>query len=87
MVLGVSCDELKTQAKFKAKHELNFPLLSDSDRAVVKAYDVWRQKSFLGKKFMGIERTTFLIDTEGRIRRVFEKVKAAGHAAEVLAEL
>ena len=87
MVLGVSCDEPKTQAKFKAKHELNFPLLSDADQTVVKAYDVWRKKSFLGKKYMGIERTTFLVDPEGSIKKIFEKVKAAGHTEEVLAAL
>lgn len=87
MVLGVSCDESKTQAKFKAKHALNFRLLADTEKTVVKAYDVWQQKSFLGKKFMGIERTTFLIDPEGRIKKIFPKVKAKGHAAEVLGAL
>ena len=83
----MSCDEPKTQAKFKVKQNLNFPLLSDTEKSVVKAYDVWQQKSFLGKKYMGIERMTFLIDPEGRIRKIFPKVKAAGHAAEVLAAL
>ena len=87
MVLGVSCDSVETQAKFKAKHKLNFPLLSDKDQAVVKAYDVWRQKSFLGRKYMGIERMTFLIDPDGSFKTIFEKVKAKGHAAEVLTAL
>lgn len=86
-MLGVSCDSPETQAKFKVKHKLNFPLLSDKDQTVVKAYGVWRQKSFLGRKYMGIERTTFLIDGEGSIKKIFEKVKAKGHAADVLETL
>lgn len=87
VVLGVSVDPIESHAKFKKKHGLNFPLLSDPELEVVQAYGVWKEKSTYGKKFMGIERTTFIIDEEGRIARVFRKVRVDGHVDEVLAAL
>ena len=84
-VLGVSPDPVKSHAKFRAKHGLNFPLLADVDHAVSERYGVWQERSMYGRRYMGIARTTFVIDREGRIAHVFEKVKPAGHAAEVAA--
>ena len=83
MVLGVSGDSVKKHASFKEKYKLPFTLLADTDHEICKAYGVWAQKSMFGKKYMGIERTTFVIDKQGKIARVFEKVSPAGHAAEV----
>src|ERR1051325_3645468 len=83
-IFGVSADTIESHSKFKTKFRLNFPLLSDPDKTVIKAYGVWKEKSMYGKKYMGIERTTFLIDENGKIARVFAKVKPAAHAAEVL---
>ncbi|MDX2261369.1 MAG: thioredoxin-dependent thiol peroxidase [Gemmatimonadales bacterium] len=85
VVLGVSPDPVKSHVKFRAKHDLPFPLLADEDHAVAEAYDAWGEKSMYGRKYFGILRTTYVIDGEGRIRHVFEKVKPKGHAAEVLA--
>ena len=85
VVLGVSPDKPGAQAKFKAKYELTFPLLADTEHQVAEAYGVWKEKSMYGRKYMGIERTTFLIGKDGRIRHIFEKVKVDGHADEVLA--
>jgi thioredoxin-dependent peroxiredoxin len=87
VVLGVSPDGVGSHAKFKRKFELPFPLLADEDHAVAEAYGVWGEKSMYGRKYMGILRTTFVIDEAGRISHVFEKVKPKGHAAEVLAVL
>ncbi len=87
LVFGVSPDDVRSHQKFRAKHTLPFPLLADTDHAVAEAYGVWGEKSMYGRKYHGILRTTFIIDGEGRISRVFEKVKPAGHAAEVLAAL
>ena len=87
MVLGVSADSVETQAKFKKKNNLPFSLLSDPHRRAVRAYGVWRRKSFMGKKFMGIERTTYLIDPQGKVKKVFLKVRSKGHPAQVLAAL
>jgi peroxiredoxin Q/BCP len=87
VVLGVSPDTPSAQAKFKAKYELSFPLLADADHHVAEAYGVWKEKSMYGKAYMGVERTTFLIGKDGRIRKIFEKVKPEGHAEEVLATL
>ncbi len=87
VVLGVSPDGVKSHAKFKAKYDLPFPLLADEDHAVAEAYGVWGEKSMYGKKYMGILRTTFVIDGAGKVVTVFEKVKPKGHAAEVLAAL
>jgi peroxiredoxin Q/BCP len=87
IVLGVSPDAVTSHQKFKQKYQLPFPLLADPDHLVAEAYGAWGEKSMYGKKYKGILRTTFLIDGEGRIARVFEKVKPEGHAAEVLAAL
>ncbi|MEQ1691221.1 MAG: peroxiredoxin [Gemmatimonas sp.] len=83
VILGVSPDGVKSHAKFKAKFQLPYALLADTEKVVVNAYDVWKEKSMYGRKYMGVERTTFVIDAKGRIAHVFEKVKPAGHAAEV----
>jgi peroxiredoxin Q/BCP len=83
VVLGVSPDDVKSHVKFKQKYDLPFTLLADTDHAVAERYGVWKEKSMYGRKYMGVERTTFVIDEEGRIARVFAKVKPAGHAAEV----
>ena len=83
MILGISPDKPEKQAKFKKKYDLPYTLLSDVDHKVAEAYGVWVEKSMLGKKYMGIARTTFLIDKEGKIAKVFEKVKPEGHADEV----
>ena len=87
VVLGVSPDPVASHQKFKQKYQLPFPLLADTDHGVASAYGAWGEKSMYGRKYQGILRTTFLIDPEGRISRVFEKVQPAGHASEVLAAL
>ena len=87
VILGISPDPVKSHQKFKAKYELPFTLLADTEKVALQAYDIWKEKSMYGKKYMGVERTTFVIDPEGRIATVFEKVKPAGHAAEVEAVL
>ena len=87
VILGISPDTPKAQAKFKAKFNLPFSLLCDSEHAVAEAYGVWKEKSMYGKKYMGIERTTFVIGSDGKIRKIFNKVKPAGHAAQVAAAL
>ena len=84
-ILGVSGDPVKAQDAFKAKHRLAVPLASDETHKMLEAYGVWGEKSMYGKKFMGIIRTTFLIDRDGRIARIWPKVKVDGHAEEVLA--
>jgi peroxiredoxin Q/BCP len=83
VVIGVSGDSVKKHASFKKKYDLPFTLLADTDHEICKAYGVWRQKSMFGKKYMGIERMTFIIDGNGKIAHVFEKVSPASHAAEV----
>ena len=83
VVLGVSPDDVKSHVKFKKKYGLPFTLLADTEKEAAQAYGVWKEKSMYGRKYMGVERTTFLIDAKGRVARVFEKVKPAGHAAEV----
>ena len=87
VVLGISADSVESHRKFKAKQGLNFPLLSDPERKALDAYGVWQEKSLYGRKFLGIVRTTFLIDGEGKIAKVFPKVKVNGHVDEVLASL
>jgi peroxiredoxin Q/BCP len=87
VVLGVSPDGVASHQKFKQKYALPFPLLADPDHRVATAYGAWGEKSMYGKRYMGILRTTFVIDADGRIARVFERVKPEGHAAEVLAAL
>ena len=84
-VIGVSPDPLPPIEKFAAKYNLTFPLASDATKAAAEAYGVWVEKSMYGRKYMGIERSTFLVDAEGRIARVWRKVKVAGHAQEVAA--
>lgn len=84
VVLGISPDNVKSHDKFTAKHGLPFPLLADPDHQVAEAYGVWVQKKMYGKEYMGIERSTFLIDPEGNLAHVWHKVKVAGHVQEVL---
>ena len=79
----MSPDPVKKHVKFKAKYGFTYPLVADTEQAVCKLYGVWAEKSMYGRKYMGVNRTTFLIDATGRIARVFEKVKPEGHAAEV----
>ena len=87
VVLGVSPDSVKSHVKFSQKLKLPFHLLSDEDHKVAEAYGAWGDKSMYGRKFKGILRTTFVIDGEGRISKVFRKVKPKGHGAEVLEEV
>lgn len=87
VVLGVSGDSVDSHKKFAKKFNLNFPLLSDERKTVLRAYGVWKEKSLYGRKFMGIERTTFIIDEQGTIDDIFQKVKVDGHLEEVLGEL
>jgi peroxiredoxin Q/BCP len=84
-VIGVSPDPIASHDKFKAKHALDLTLVSDESKAMLQAYGVWTEKSMYGRRYMGVERTTFLIDQEGRIARIWAKVKVPGHAEEVLA--
>jgi peroxiredoxin Q/BCP len=84
-IFGISADSVASHLKFKKKHGLDLPLLADETRVGLEAYGVWVEKSLYGRKFMGIERTTVLIDAQGVIRNIWPKVKVAGHAAEVLA--
>lgn len=83
-IVGVSKDPVKSHNKFVAKHELNFPLGSDAETEVAEAYEVWKEKSMYGRKYMGIERSTFLIDEEGVLREEWRKVKVPGHVEQVL---
>ena len=83
-ILGVSRDGIKSHENFKAKQGFPFELLSDKDEALCQLFDVIKEKNLYGRKVMGIERSTFLIDTEGKLRREWRKVKVAGHVAEVL---
>src|SRR5207244_9216249 len=87
VVLGVSADSVESHKKFKSKFDLNFPLLADTDKKLIEAYGVWKEKSMYGKKYMGIERTTFVINPDGTIKKVFRRVKPAGHAKEVLSAI
>jgi peroxiredoxin Q/BCP len=84
-ILGVSPDSVKSHAKFKAKHGLALDLAADEGKAMLEAYGVWVEKSMYGRKYMGVERSTFLIGPDGRIAKVWRKVKVPGHAEEVLA--
>jgi peroxiredoxin Q/BCP len=87
VVLGVSADSVESHRKFKAKFDLNFPLLADTDRKIIEDYDVWKEKSMYGRKYMGIERTTYIIGKDGKITHIFPKVKVTEHADEVRAAL
>jgi peroxiredoxin Q/BCP len=86
-VVGISPDKPAAQAKFKQKYELPFTLLADEQKSAAEAYGVWKEKNMYGRKVMGIERTTFVIGPDGKIEKIYGKVKAKGHAAAVLAEL
>jgi peroxiredoxin Q/BCP len=87
VVLGVSRDSTTSHCRFRDKYGLNFPLLSDPEGKVVQAYGAWGEKNMYGKKSMGIIRTTVVIDADGKVAKVFPKVKVAGHAEDVLAAL
>lgn len=87
VILGISKDPVAKHQKFREKYGLKFPLVSDEDGAVIEKYGVWVEKSMYGKKYMGIERATFLIDEEGKIEKIWRKVKVAGHADDVKAAL
>ena len=84
-IIGISKDSVARHDKFKAKYELPFTLASDEDGKVCEAYGTWIEKSMYGRKYMGIDRATFLIDAEGKVRKAWRKVKVPGHVAEVLA--
>ncbi len=83
-VLGVSPDKEAAHKKFVAKYQLPFTLLADTDHSIAEAYGVWGEKKFMGRTYLGVHRTTFLIDEKGKIRKIFEKVKPEDHASEVL---
>ena len=85
--MGCSADTPEDQTKFKIKHKLNFPLLADTKFEVIEAYGARRMKSFLGKSFMGIVRMTYWIGTDGKIRKIWDKVTPRGHSAEVIAAI
>ena len=87
MVLGISKDTVAKQARFKEKYGLPFALLSDVDKKVCAAYDVLKEKNMYGKKVMGVERSTFVIGPDGKIERIYRKVKAGGHVADVLQDI
>jgi peroxiredoxin Q/BCP len=86
-IVGLSPDKEAAQAKFAAKYDLPYTFVPDPDHKIAEAYGVWKQKSMYGRTYMGIERTTFVVDPRGKIAKVFAKVKPAGHADEVLAAL
>lgn len=83
VILGISPDSVKSHQKFKEKFDLPFTLLADEDHAIAEKYGVWQKKSMYGRTYMGIARTTFVIDKDGKVAKVFEKVKPKGHAEEV----
>jgi peroxiredoxin Q/BCP len=87
VILGVSPDDVASHVKFKKKFQLQFPLLSDEGHKVCDAYGVWGPKKFMGKEYEGVLRTTFLIDMEGNIKRIYENVRPAEHSNELLGEL
>jgi peroxiredoxin Q/BCP len=87
VVLGVSPDDERSHVKFKNKYELPFTLLADTDHAVAEKYGVWTEKSYLGKKYKGVSRSTFVIDADGNVKKVMHDVKPVTHADEVLAAL
>jgi peroxiredoxin Q/BCP len=87
VILGVSPDSVKSHKKFSEKYKLKFDLLADEEKKVVEKYGVWKEKSMYGRKYMGVERTTFIIDEKGKIKKIFNKVKVDGHNKEVLEAL
>lgn len=84
-IVGISADTIASHARFRAKHDLSIALAADVEKAVAQAYGVWVEKSMYGRRFMGVERTTFLVGRDGRIARVWRKARVPGHAQEVLA--
>jgi thioredoxin-dependent peroxiredoxin len=87
VILGISPDSVKSHKKFADKYDLNFNLLADEDKKIIEKYGVWKEKSMYGRKYMGVERTTFIIDEKGKIKKIFNKVKVDGHENEVLEAL
>jgi peroxiredoxin Q/BCP len=87
VILGVSPDTVRKQSNFKGKYDLPFPLLADTEHEVAELYGVWQLKKFMGREYMGVARTTFVIDKDGKISHIFEKVKPAGHSEVVLEAL
>jgi peroxiredoxin Q/BCP len=87
VVIGVSPDPPELHEKFIAEHGLPYSLVADEDRKIAEAYGVWKEKSMYGRKYMGIERSTFIVAPDGRIKKIFRRVKPAGHAEEVLAAI
>jgi len=83
VIIGANTDTIESHRKFKEKYDLPYTLIADTDHSIAESYGVWQQKSMFGKKYMGIARTTFIIDPAGRIVRVFDKVNPLGHAADV----
>ncbi|MBR2008093.1 MAG: thioredoxin-dependent thiol peroxidase [Alistipes sp.] len=86
-IIGVSPDSERSHQNFCAKHDLNFTLLADTDHSICEAFGVWAEKSMYGRKYMGVVRTTFLLDEEGRITHIFNKVKTAEHYQQIVNEL
>ena len=84
MVIGVSPDSVKSHVKFSAKHDLNISLLADEEKGAIQAYGLWIEKSMYGKKYMGVNRSTFLIGEDGMIKAIWKSVSVPGHAEEVL---
>jgi len=87
VILGASPDSVKKQAKFREKYQLPFTLLADTDHGIAEAYGVWQPKKFMGREYMGVVRSTVLIDPPGMVARVFEKVSSADHPSEVASAL
>ena len=87
VVLGVSKDSQSSHIKFRDKYDLNFPLLSDVETKVIQKYGIWKEKSMYGKKYMGVERSTFLIDENGKIEKIYKKVKVTEHVKQILHDL
>ncbi len=86
-IIGVSPDSERSHQNFCSKHDLNFTLLADTDHSICEAFGVWGEKSMYGRKYMGVKRTTFLLDEEGRITHIFDKVKTATHFEQIINEL
>ncbi|MBC8125281.1 MAG: peroxiredoxin [Candidatus Kapabacteria bacterium] len=86
-VIGVSPDTVKSHVKFKTKYELNYPLISDPDHSICEAFEVWKEKSMYGRKYMGVERTTYIIGPKSTIARTYEKVKVTGHVDAIVSAL
>lgn len=86
-IIGVSPDSERSHQNFCSKHDLNFTLLADTDHSICEAFGVWVEKSMYGRKYMGVKRTTFLLDEEGRITHIFDKVKTATHFEQIINEL